>query len=89
MVHCVYLGATGYNLKKTQTNIIFLSLKIDFVFPNSTDYDDIPHYVVYHQGLLLLDKVHVKSPLVFKGLNGLLTMSLYTSVLNKKNVLLF
>ena len=59
---------------------LFISLKIDYVFPNSTDYDGMPHYVIYHQGLLLFDKVHVKCFLVFKGLNGLLTMTLYTSI---------
>ena len=32
-------------------NIIFLSLKIDFVIANSVDPDEMPHYVAFHLGL--------------------------------------
>ena len=32
-------------------NIIFLSLKIDFVYANSADPDEMPHFVAFHLGL--------------------------------------
>ena len=32
-------------------NIVFLSMKIDFVLANSTDPDEMLHYVAFHQGL--------------------------------------
>ena len=34
-----------------QKNIIFLSLKIDFVLANSIDPDEMPHYAAFHLGL--------------------------------------
>ena len=38
IVHCIYLGGTGYNL---QIKIVFLSLKIVFVLAKSVDPDEI------------------------------------------------
>ena len=43
MVHCIYLGVTGYNFKK---NITFLSLIFYFVLANSADPDGMPPYAV-------------------------------------------
>ena len=37
-------------------NIVFLSLRIDFVLANSADPDEMPHYVAFHQGLHCLSK---------------------------------
>ena len=34
-----------------QKNIIFLSLKTDFVLANSADLDEMPHYVTFHLSL--------------------------------------
>ena len=53
MVHCVYWGVTGYNLKK---NIVFLNLKINFILANSADPDEMPPYAAFHQGLHCLLK---------------------------------
>ena len=36
MVHCIYLGVSGYSLK----NIVFFCLKIFFTFTNSVDPDE-------------------------------------------------
>ena len=57
MVHCIYWGGTGYNF----LDIIFLSLKINFVLANSAEPDE-----------MLFVKVPVKGFLVFKGFKGLL-----------------
>ena len=40
--------------KKTTT--IFLSLKIEYVSPNSADPDEMPHSVAFHLGLHCLQK---------------------------------
>ena len=53
MVHCIYLGITGYNF---QRNILFRSLKVDFVIANSADPDEMPHYAAFHLGLHCLPK---------------------------------
>ena len=42
------VGVIAYNF---QTNIIFLSLTIQFVLANSTDPDEMPHYAAFHLGL--------------------------------------
>ena len=43
----IYWGVAGYNLKKK----VFFSLKIDFVFANSANPDEMPHYAAFHLGL--------------------------------------
>ena len=35
----------------SQKNIVFISLKIDFVIANSEEADEMPHNVAFHQGL--------------------------------------
>ena len=40
MVHCIYLGVTGYTFQK---HIVILSLKIKFVIANSADHDEMLH----------------------------------------------
>ena len=40
IVHCTYLGVSGYNLKKKNC---ILCLKIFFTFANSVDPDQMPH----------------------------------------------
>ena len=47
MVHCIYLGVSGYNFKK---NIVFC-LKIFFTVTNSEDPDEMPHDAAFHLGL--------------------------------------
>ena len=44
--------------------IVFLSLKIDFVFASSTDPDEMPHYTAFHLALHCL----LKYP--FRGLQS-------------------
>ena len=41
----------GSHVKFQKQNIIFLSLKIDFVSANSTDPDEMSLYVAFHLGL--------------------------------------
>ena len=53
MVHCLYLG--GHRLQFSK-NIVFLSLKVDFVLTNSADPDEMPHYAAFQLGLLCLPK---------------------------------
>ena len=48
MVHCIYKGITYYNFK---INIVFHSLRIDFVLANSADPDEIQHHVAFYLGL--------------------------------------
>ena len=60
----MYRGVTGYNFKK---NIIFLSLKMDFVLANSADTDKMMHYAVFHLGLHCLPKYCVKGFWSSKG----------------------
>ena len=40
----------------SKNNIVFLYLKIDYVFTNSTDPDEMPHNAAFHQGLQSLLK---------------------------------
>ena len=47
MAHCIYRGVIGYNFK----NIVFLSLKINFVLANSVDPDEMTYYAAFHLGL--------------------------------------
>ena len=41
---------------KEHNNIVFLSLKIDFVLVNSADPDEMLHYAAFHLGLHYLPK---------------------------------
>ena len=47
MVCCTYQGVTGYSFPQ---NIVFISLKIDFVSANSVDPDEMLHYAAFHLG---------------------------------------
>ena len=60
MVNCKYQGVTGFIFKN---NVIYLSLKIDFVLANSADPNEMAHYVAFHLCLHCL----LKYP--FCGLN--------------------
>ena len=40
-------------------NIVFLSLKVDFVLANSVDHDKMPHYAAFHLGLHCWPKTHL------------------------------
>ena len=42
IVHDIVLGATGWMFKNY---IVFISLKIEFIFSNSEDPDEMPHFV--------------------------------------------
>ena len=54
IVHCTYLGVSGYNLK--EKNIVLFCLKIFFTFTNSVDPDEMQHYAAFHLGLHCLQK---------------------------------
>ena len=41
-------------------NIVFHSLKIDFVFANSADPDEMPHYAAFHLGIHCLSSTHLR-----------------------------
>ena len=47
IVHCTYLGVSGYNSKK----ILFSFFWRTLIFTNSVDADEMPHYAAFHQGL--------------------------------------
>ena len=47
IVHCMYLGVSGYSFKEY---CIFLS-EVHFYFNNSVDPDEMPHCAVFHLGL--------------------------------------
>ena len=51
IVHCTYLGMSGYNLKKN-----VFCLKIFFTFTNSVDPDEMQHNAAFHQGLHCMQK---------------------------------
>ena len=57
----VYIDKSVYNFPK---NIIFLSLKIEFVSPNSADPDEMPHSVAFHLGLHCLQKYLIRFMLI-------------------------
>ena len=44
MVHCIYLGDTGYHF---QNNNVFLSLGIGFFITNSADPDEMSHLCLH------------------------------------------
>ena len=52
------LSYRGYNF---QIKIVFLSLKIVFVFANGVDPDEMPHYAAFHLGLHCLPKYTFRS----------------------------
>ena len=52
IVHCTYLGVSGYNLKK----IVFICLKNFFTFTNSVDPNEMQHCAAFHLGLHCLQK---------------------------------
>ena len=52
MVHCIYSGVADYNFPKK-----FLI----FVFANSVEPDEMPHYVAFHLGLHCLPKYSFRS----------------------------
>ena len=45
IVHCTYLGVSGYNFQK---NIVFFCLKIFFIFTNSVDPDEMQRYAAFY-----------------------------------------
>ena len=49
----VYIEGSQVLISK---NIIFLSLKISYVFPNSADPDEMQHYAAFHLGLHCLPR---------------------------------
>ena len=48
-------------------NIVFFSLKIDFILANSADPDEMPHYAAFHLGLLCLPKYLFRGFMYTKG----------------------
>ena len=56
IVHCTYIGVSGYNLKK---NCILLSEDL-FTFINSVDPDEMQHYAAFHLGLHCLQKYSLR-----------------------------
>ena len=57
IVHCTYLGVSGYNFQK---KYILLSEDL-FAFTNSVDPDEMPHNAAFHLGL------HCSSKYPFRG----------------------
>ena len=49
MVQCIYLGLSGYNLKKKYC--ILLSEDLFFTFTNNVDPDEVLLFVAFHLGL--------------------------------------
>ena len=68
MVHCIHCWVTGYS---SIYNIVFLSLKINFVLANSADPDEMPHNVAFLLGLHCLPKYLFKGFRSTKGLSNL------------------
>ena len=54
IVHCTYLGSSGYNLK----NCILLAVDLFFTFIKSVDPDEMQHYLAG----LMADVVYKVSP---------------------------
>ena len=52
IVHCTYLGMSGYNLQK----ILCFVWRSFFTFTNSVDQDETQHYAAFHLGLHRLQK---------------------------------
>ena len=52
IVHCTFIGVSGYNFKKI---LHFLSEDL-FYFSNSVDPDEMPHDAAFHLGLHCLQK---------------------------------
>ena len=50
IVHCTYLGVSGYNFK----NIVFFCFKIFFTLTNSVDPDEMQYNAAFYQGLHFL-----------------------------------
>ena len=63
IVHCILRGKRLYFPK----NIVFLSLKMDFVRANSAEPDEMPHYAAFHLGLGCLPKYLFKGVQFTKG----------------------
>ena len=60
-LHTIYSGWSIVYNEESQgndftKNILFLSLKMDFVLANSADPDEMPHCVAFHLGLHCLPK---------------------------------
>ena len=49
-------------------NIVFLSLKIDFLLAKSEYTDEMPHYAAFHLGPHSLQKISVRGVSDFRGL---------------------
>ena len=69
MVHCVYLGVTGYVF---QQNIVSLSLKMDLVLANSADPDEMQHDAAFYLSLHCLSKYPCRGFWSTKGLTPML-----------------
>ena len=53
----VYIEGSQVIISK---NILFFSLKVDFVLANSADPDEMPHYVAFHLSFHCLQKYRFK-----------------------------
>ena len=79
MVHCIYLGVSGYNFKKILYSFF---LKIFFTFTNSVDPDKMQHYAAFHLGLHCLQNYSFRGFPKYQGLTfwfGIKMVSLYVS----------
>ena len=47
MIHCIYLGVSGYSFYQ----YCIFSLMIFFTLTNSVDPDEMPHYVAFQLGV--------------------------------------
>ena len=63
MVHCIYQGVTGYNLK----NKMSLSLKNILLSAKCVDPDEMPFYEAFHLGIHSLPNYSFKSQQYTKG----------------------
>ena len=79
MVHCIYLGSTGYDFQK---NIVFFCLKIFFTYTNSVDPDEMQHYAAFYLGLHCSQNYSYRGFPEYKGLSAHAYVSGQTRGLN-------
>ena len=68
IVHCTYLGESGYNFQKY---CIILSEDL-FIYTNSVDPDKMQHNAAFHLGLHCLKKYSLRGFLNTKGCHGII-----------------
>ena len=64
IVHCTYLGVSGYSFKKY---IVIYCLKIFIRFTKSVDLNEMQHHAAFHLGLHCLQKYSFRGFQYTKG----------------------